>query len=107
MSYTKIVNHGNKGGQRELFGAPAGAVPVINPDGSVKGSKVIYAPKGPAGEYAPLAGTLYNGCGHGCDYPCYVYAGGFTRLTREQFDAGATLKPNVIADLRKDAAKYQ
>jgi DNA repair photolyase len=80
---------------------------VVNPDGSVKGCKVIYAPKGPAGEYAALATNPYEGCGHGCDYPCYVHAGGFTRLTREQFDAGATLKPGFIADLRKDAAKYQ
>jgi len=96
--------------QMNLFGAAAeekAAVPIINPDGSVKGSTVIYAPKGPAREYAALAGSLYNGCGHGCDYPCYVHAGGFTRLTREQFDAGATLKKDVIANLRKDAAKYQ
>jgi DNA repair photolyase len=98
-------------GQLDLFGAPAAAPvdakPVINPDGSVKGCKTIYAPKGAAGEYATLACTLYDGCGHGCDYPCYVYAGGFTRLTREQFDAGATLKPGVIDNLRADAMKYQ
>jgi hypothetical protein len=106
MSYTKIVNHGNKGGQFDLFGAPTPTVPV-NADGAVKGCKTIYAPKGPALEYAPLACPLYDGCGHGCDYPCYVHAGGFTRLTREQFDAGATLKKDFIANLRKDAAKYQ
>ncbi len=83
------------------------AAVVVSPDGSVKGCKVIYAPKGPAGEYAALATNPYEGCGHGCDYPCYVPAGGFTRLTREQFDAGATLKPDFIANLRRDAAKHQ
>lgn len=31
----------------------------------------IYAPKGPALEYAPLALNYYKGCGHGCKY-CYV-----------------------------------
>jgi len=94
-------------GQFDLFGAPANATPVVNADGSVKGCKTIYAPKGPAGEYAALACNPYEGCGHGCNYPCYVHAAGFTRLTREQFDAGATLKPDFIANLRKDAAKYQ
>jgi DNA repair photolyase len=93
--------------QFDLFGAPVGAKPVVNPDGSVRGCKTIYAPKGPAGEYAALACNPYEGCGHGCDYPCYVHAGGFTRLTREQFDAGATLKKDFIANLRADAAKYQ
>jgi DNA repair photolyase len=31
----------------------------------------IYAPKGPALEYAPLALNYYKGCGHNCKY-CYV-----------------------------------
>jgi hypothetical protein len=35
-------------GQFDLFGAPAGAVPVVNPDGSVKGCTLIYAPAGQA-----------------------------------------------------------
>ena len=95
-------------GQFDLFGAPAGAMPVITPDGvSIKGSKTIYAPKGLAGEYAVLACNPYDGCGHACDYPCYVPTGGFTRLTREQFDAGATLRGNFLTLLRADAAKYQ
>ena len=28
--------------------------------------KVIYEPKGKAGEYAKYAVNLYNGCTHGC-----------------------------------------
>lgn len=45
---------------------------TLNPDGiSVKGCKYIYAPKGQAGEYAPLAANPYRGCGHKCAY-CYV-----------------------------------
>jgi DNA repair photolyase len=46
--------------------------PTLNPDGvSVKGCTYIYAPRGQAGEYAPLATNPYRGCGHGCAY-CYV-----------------------------------
>jgi len=32
--------------------------------------RVVYEPKGRAGEYAPLALNLYRGCDHGCTY-CY------------------------------------
>lgn len=32
--------------------------------------KLIYQPKGPAGEYAQWAVNLHNGCTHGCTY-CY------------------------------------
>jgi hypothetical protein len=37
-------------------------LPTLNPDGtSVKGCNYIYAPRGQAGEYAPLAANLYRG----------------------------------------------
>ena len=42
---------------------------TLNPDGtSVKGCSIIYAPKGQAGEYAPLSANLYRGCSHACVY---------------------------------------
>lgn len=79
--------------------------PQINPDGySVKGCTYIYAPEGQAGEYSPLAANPYRGCGHKCAY-CYVPA--VLHITREEFDAGATPRPDFIDHLRKDAAKYQ
>lgn len=80
-------------------------VPVINPDGvSIKGCSFIYAPRGQAGEYAPLATNPYRGCGHKCSY-CYVP--NVIRMKRAEFDAGATPRAKFLAALRKDAAKYQ
>ncbi len=35
---------------------------------AIDGCKQIYAPRGQAGEYAPLATNPYRGCGHGCAY---------------------------------------
>lgn len=64
----------------------------------------IYAPKGQAGEYAPLACNPYRGCGHGCAY-CYVPL--FLHMDRKEFDAGAMLRPGFLEKLRKDAARYQ
>ena len=71
---------------------------------SVKGCAYIYAPRGQAGEYAPLATNPYRGCGHGCAY-CYVP--NVIKMPRKDFDAGATPRPNFLIKLRKDAAKYQ
>jgi hypothetical protein len=60
---------------------------TLNEDGiSVKGCNVIYAPKGQAAEYAPLAANLYRGCGHACAY-CYVPL--VTKQPRPDFNAGA------------------
>jgi hypothetical protein len=72
--------------------------PTINPDGvSIKGCDFIYAPELQAGEYSPLAGNPYRGCGHGCSY-CYVP--GVLRMDRKEFDAGAVSRPDYLAHLR-------
>lgn len=77
----------------------------INPDGvSVKGCSIIYAPKGQAGEYAPLATNPYRGCGHGCAY-CYVPL--VTKQPRPEFDAGAFERPDFMKRLIADAQKYK
>lgn len=79
--------------------------PQFNPDGiSIKGCSYIYAPKGQAGEYAPLATNPYRGCGHMCAY-CYVP--NVLRMDREEFNAGAALRPNYLSGLTKDAKKYK
>jgi DNA repair photolyase len=78
---------------------------TINPDGvSIKGCSIIYAPKGQAGEYAPLAANPYRGCGHGCAY-CYVPL--VTKQYRPDFDAGAVERQDFHRRLLSDAAKYQ
>lgn len=77
---------------------------TLNEDGlSVKGCSLIYAPRGQAGEYAPLAANPYRGCGHKCAY-CYVPK--VLRMSRPEFDSGAIPRPGFVANLRKDAAKY-
>lgn len=78
---------------------------TLNDDGvSVKGCDKIYAPKGQAGEYAPLAANPYRGCGHKCAY-CYVPT--VIRMDRAEFDAGAVRRDGFLSSLRSDAAKYQ
>lgn len=71
---------------------------------SVAGCSIIYAPRGQAGEYAKLATNPYRGCGHKCAY-CYVPK--VLKITREEFDAGATERKEFTAALVKDAKKYQ
>lgn len=79
--------------------------PTLNEDGySVKGCNYIYAPKGQAGEYAPLAANPYRGCGHKCAY-CYVPR--VLKMERTEFDSIAITRPNFITGLIKDAEKYQ
>ena len=78
---------------------------LLNDDGvSIRGCKYIYAPKGQAGEYAPLATNPYRGCGHGCAY-CYVPL--VTKQDRKEFDAGAVSRKDYSVNLRKDAEKYR
>lgn len=77
----------------------------LNPDGvSIKGCSIIYAPKGQAGEYAPLACNPYKGCGHACAY-CYVPQ--VTKQPRPEFDEGAVLRDDFFDRLARDAAKYR
>lgn len=79
--------------------------PQLNQDGlSVKGCSIIYAPRGQAGEYAPLACNPYRGCGHKCAY-CYVPRA--IKIDREEFNEGATPRMGFLDSLRKDAAKYK
>lgn len=78
---------------------------TLNEDGvSVKGCSIIYAPRGQAGEYAPLASNPYRGCGHRCSY-CYVPK--VLRMDRAEFDQGAIPRVNFLDSLRKDARKYE
>jgi hypothetical protein len=79
--------------------------PILNPDGvSLKGCSYIYAPRGQAGEYAPLATNPYRGCGHGCAY-CYVPR--VTKQPRPEFDAGAVDRANFLKGVTRDARLYQ
>jgi DNA repair photolyase len=80
-------------------------LPMLNPDGtSIKGCNYIYAPRGQAGEYAPLAANPYRGCGHACAY-CYVPK--VIKMSRKDFDAAAAPRQNFLTKLRKDARKYE
>lgn len=78
---------------------------VLNDDGvSVKGCSIVYAPRGQAGEYSALATNPYRGCGHKCAY-CYVPK--VLRMSREEFDQGATPRPDFMRLLNRDLVKYQ
>lgn len=81
------------------------SVYTLNDDGvSVKGCSLIYAPRGQAGEYSPLAANPYRGCGHQCAY-CYVP--NVLRITRTEFDAGAFPRENFLPLMEKEARKYR
>jgi DNA repair photolyase len=71
---------------------------------ALAGCSTIYAPKGQAGEYAPLATNPYRGCGHECRY-CYVPL--VLKMKRPEFDAGAVPRPDFLQKLIKEARKYQ
>ncbi len=79
-------------------------LPCVTKDDELARRKFIYAPKGQALEYAPLAANPYSGCGHQCAY-CYVPL--VTKMDRAAFDAGATPRKNYLHNLRQDAKKYQ
>ncbi len=61
--------------------------------------KVIYEPKGKAGEYGELAVNLYNGCGHGC---VYCYAPSVVHKSREEFFGNPQPRRDIIAKLEDD-----
>ena len=76
----------------------------LNPDGySIESCKIIYAPKGRAGEYSRLATNPYTGCGHACVY-CYVPL--VLRMKKEAFDSRSVERKDYLAKLEKDAQKY-
>jgi len=64
--------------------------------------KLIYPPKGPAEEYAPLACNYYCFCSHGCLY-CYR----LPFVSAQKFHQVGIPKKDAIDRLRKDAAKLQ
>lgn len=63
--------------------------------------RVIYAPKGPALEYSPLALNLYVGCSHGCKY-CYAPSCMFKK--REEYDKEENIyiRDGILDKLQKD-----
>ena len=63
--------------------------------------KLIYEPKGRAGEYAELACNIYRGCDHGCTY---CYGPGVTRKSREDFANSTTRAASFMETLTKEAA---
>jgi DNA repair photolyase len=63
----------------------------------------IYSPRGAAAEYARFALNLYRGCEHRCTY-CYVPS--CLRMSREDFGAACAPRPNILAELEKQLAKW-
>jgi DNA repair photolyase len=71
---------------------------------TVKGTTIIYAPAGQAGEYSALAANPYRGCGHECLY-CYVPLA--VHMPKADFHAGAVKRLDFLKRLQDDAARYQ
>lgn len=67
-------------------------------------SRIIYQPKGRAGEYAGLALNLYRGCSHGCTY---CYAPQMLKCDRATFHAEQVPKANAIERVERDAARLR
>ncbi len=64
--------------------------------------RILYKPKGRAGEYGELALNLYTGCLHGCKY-CYVPS--ILRKTPQEFHSNVVVRKNVHENLRLDMRK--
>lgn len=65
--------------------------------------KVIYEPRGRAGEYADLACNLYAGCDHGC---VYCYAPLATRKSRETFNVPSP-RAGILNKILDDTQELQ
>jgi len=63
--------------------------------------QVIYQPKGPAREYAPLAVNLGVGCSHGCKY---CYGPRAAHVKTEIFRSGIRVRNKILEKLEKDAS---
>ena len=64
--------------------------------------RVIYKPKGKAGEYAELAVNPYIGCNHGC---IYCYCPNMMRQDRADFHANIKPRKDYIEKLKLDIAE--
>jgi len=64
---------------------------------------IIYQPRGAAREYAEYAVNIYRGCSHGCRY---CYAPSCLRMSRDQFRAATTPRPNLLDRLKHDLAAH-
>lgn len=67
-------------------------------------TKVIYKPKGRAGEYSEYALNLYNGCDFGCKY-CFAPA--VMRRAREEFHNNLLLRDSFFEKLESDCVKLE
>jgi len=64
--------------------------------------RAIYVPRGRAGEYAPLAANLYQGCAAGCRY-CYARA--IRQRAHGDQDTHCPPRPGILQALERDARK--
>ena len=70
----------------------------------MSGNKVIYTPKGKAGEYSELAANLYTGCSHGCHY---CYAPLVLHRDRIQFHADVRPRTDILKKLEREAPAHK